>query len=124
MVFKKIRNILNKKNNLINLNVILKYLNKEQYISIYNYMMHQLDDYRVKKSFYKSEKIYIENFDIIRRNIEIQKNILRNKCNYKLNNITEISKKHHQIHMVYCFFLQNFQDKNNKNNFIHEYLNT
>ena len=115
---------------IIDIKVIRKYLNQEKYISVYNYMTHQLEQYRIKNNYYKNKKIYINDFDIIKKSIQIRKIRIRNICNKIPVNESynekkdEVSKKHHQLHMIYCFLIQNFEDKKKKkiNNFLHNYV--
>ena len=132
MVFKKIKNIMmdNFRKKIIDIKVIRKYFNEEKYISAYNYMTYQHDQYRLNNRYYKNRKIYINDFDVIKKNIEIRKMRLDN-LSRKLGIIESdndkkdiVSKKHHQLHMIYCFLVQNFEDKKKKkiNNFLHNYV--
>jgi len=57
---------------IIDVKIIRKYLNEEKYISVYNYMTHQHDQYIIKNNFFKKQKIYI-NVLIIKK---IHKNIV------------------------------------------------
>ena len=115
---------------IIDVKIIRKYLNEEKYISVYNYMTHQHDEYIIKNNYFKKQKIYINDFDVIKKNIQIRKMRLDNLYNNIEDNDTHreekyiLSKKHHQLHMIYCFLIQNFEDKKKKkiNNFLHNYV--
>lgn len=131
MVFKKIKYMMdNFRKKIIDVKIIRKYLNEEKYISAYNYMTYQYDYYRLNNNYYKNNKIYINDFDVIKKNIQIRKMRLNN-LSKNIKNINKhkeenyiISKKHHQLHMIYCFLVQNFEDKKKKkiSNFIHNYV--
>jgi len=131
MVFKKIKCMMdNFRKKIIDVKIIRKYLNEEKYISVYNYMTHQHDEYIIKNNYFKKQKIYINDFDVIKKNIQIRKMRLDNLYNNIEDNDTHrkekniLSKKHHQLHMIYCFLIQNFEDKKKKkiNNFLHIYV--
>ena len=101
------------------------YLNKKKYLKLYEYVTTNIDNYNnnhKKTSYHK--KIPIKNFDIIIKNIEIRKEFLLYECK-RHNNYTEHTKMHHQLHMIYCFLIQNCCDVNDtskKRLFIHNYM--
>ncbi len=101
------------------------YLNKRKYLKLYDYVTTNIDNYNInnKKNNYH-KKIPIKKFDIIIKNIEIRKEYLLYECKRHAKH-TEYTKLHHQIHMIYCFLIQNCRDENDTSenrHFIHDYM--
>jgi len=110
------------------------YLNKRKYLKLYNYITTNVDNFKKEHEYNVYQKILIKNFDIIKKNIEIRKEYLLYECNRKIKQINEninncsnidYSKLHHQLHIIYCFLIQNCCGENytyENRQFIHEYM--
>ena len=110
------------------------YLDKKKYLKLYNYITINVDNFKKEHNYNFYQKIFIKNFDIIKKNIEIRKEYLLYECNRKIKQINEDinkysninhSKLHHQLHIIYCFLIQNCCGENNtyeNRQFIHEYM--
>lgn len=118
------------------------YLNKRKYLKLYDYMTTNVDNFKREHNYNVYQKIFIKNFDIIKKNIEIRKEYLLYECkcqNEKINDeindeisdegidndTIDYSKLHHQLHIIYCFLIQNCCGENNTNEnrqFIHKYM--
>ena len=111
------------------------YLDKRKYLKLYDYITINVDNFKKDHDYNVYQKILIKNFDIIKKNIEIRKEYLIYECNSEAKQINQstfdptinkfnYSKLHHQLHIIYCFLIQNCcgENKSENRNFIHDYM--
>jgi len=112
------------------------YLNKKKYLKLYYYITTNVDNFKKEHNYNVYQKILIKKFDIIKKNIEIRKEYLLYECERNLKQINDgiitssninYSKLHHQLHIIYCFLIQNccgekYTNENYDSKFIHKYI--